>query len=184
MKPFANKIALGLLVACLSALAGFGLFQAMHGSPDGSIGIRTPADTSAEGQSLAAVRLGKEGVLRLSDYQGQVVLLNFWATWCPPCRKEIPDLYALDQKYRADGFRVIGVAVDKQEAAEKFLQSLGVNYPNVADRRESLALMGRLGNRSGGLPFSVLIGRDGGVILTRLGTVTPEMGEEWLKQAL
>lgn len=95
----------------------------------------------------------------LKDFAGQVVLVDVWATWCPPCRAEIPDLVKLYDKERAKGFTVIGVAVDKNsEAVEPFAKANGIDYPLI------LKPDGAAGWNTGGLPSGFLVARDGTVI--------------------
>lgn len=104
----------------------------------------------------------------LADLQGQVILLNFWASWCPPCIKEMPHLIALQEAYADDGFTVVGIAQDQPEAVEQFLQRLPVNYPIWLDTgmdRVSAAF----GNSQQALPFSVLIDRQGRIVERQLG---------------
>jgi cytochrome c biogenesis protein CcmG/thiol:disulfide interchange protein DsbE len=70
--------------------------------------------------------------ISLADFRGKVVILNFWATWCPPCKREIPDFIALQTKYAAQGLQVVGVAVsDEESAVRKFVSDAGMNYPVV-----------------------------------------------------
>jgi thiol-disulfide isomerase/thioredoxin len=95
-----------------------------------------------------------------SSYAGNVVLVNFWAAWCTPCTDEIPKLIAFQEKYRAQGFRVIGISMeDKDSALREFYRKNKVNYPVVAgNERIAEAYGGILG-----LPTSVLISRDGSI---------------------
>src|SRR5215211_1151825 len=87
------------------------------------------------GQSSKAPELALKDLrgrsLRLSDYQGKVVLLNFWATWCPPCRAEMPDLIRMQREYGRRGLQVIGITYPPEESREvrQFIRKLGVNYP-------------------------------------------------------
>src|SRR6478609_10902340 len=77
--------------------------------------------------------------IRLSDYRGKVVLVNFWATWCPPCRKEIPDLIELQREYRSRGLQVIGVTYPPQKIADvrRFVRKAMVNYPVALGTKET-----------------------------------------------
>jgi len=103
-------------------------------------------------------------VIKLSDYKGKLVLINFWASWCGPCRAEIPTLTKLQETYKDKSFSVIGLAVENKKNAEKFLQGQKINYPNAydADADEKGAntvkeMLTKYGNPDGILPFSVLI---------------------------
>lgn len=96
--------------------------------------------------------------LRLSEFLGEVVMLNFWATWCGSCRQEMPELEQLYETYRSAGFVLIGVNVDDDtERAAKFVQALDIDYPILLDPRKSVAPLYRLDE----LPMSVLIDRAG-----------------------
>jgi len=101
-------------------------------------------------------------VIKLSDYKGKLVLINFWASWCGPCRAEIPTLTKLQETYKDRSFTIIGLAVENQKNAEKFLQGREINYPNAYDADEKGAntvkeMLTKYGNPDGILPFSVLI---------------------------
>ena len=97
--------------------------------------------------------------VRLSDYRGRVVLLNFWATWCGPCQIEIPWLVEFENKYRAEGFTVLGVSMDEDgwKAVKPFIAAKKVNYPVVLGDEEVNQLYGGIES----LPTTLLIGRDG-----------------------
>ena len=107
----------------------------------------------------------------VSAEKGNVVLLNVWATWCGPCRVEIPELQALHNKYDARGFKVVGVSLDENGDAEvkKFVAEYKVTYPIAIDAE------GRVANvlRTTVLPTSVLIGRDGRIVWRKIGPVLP-----------
>ncbi len=120
--------------------------------------------------------------IRLSDYRGQVVLLNFWATWCGPCKIEIPWFVEFQRTYKDRGFTVIGVSVDEDgwEAVRPFLASRQVNYPVVVSTVE-------VEQKYGGveaLPMSFLIDREGRIASTHLGLVTRKTYEEEIRQLL
>ena len=79
---------------------------------------------------------------RLSDYKGKVVLLNFWATWCPPCRTEIPDLIKMQRQYRAQGLRIVGITYPPEKTSEvrRFMRRLGINYRIAIGTKATKAL--------------------------------------------
>jgi thiol-disulfide isomerase/thioredoxin len=124
---------------------------------------------------------GKE--VNLADLKGHVVLLNFWATWCGPCRLEIPWFVELEQQYRNRGLRVVGVSVDDPpDALPPFAKEFKINYPLLVGRdREDIQ------NAFGpiiGVPITVIIGRDGRVCVKHIGPVGKEQFESEIKALL
>jgi peroxiredoxin len=117
---------------------------------------------------------------RSEDLQGKVLLLNFWAAWCPPCRREIPDFVALQRKWGDRGVQFVGIALDNEAAVRAFVEATPVNYPILIGDEQSAQLAVQLGNRSQGLPFSVLFDRDGNIVMRRTGLLTREMLEKQL----
>ena len=101
--------------------------------------------------------------------RGKVVLVNFWATWCPPCLKEIPGFIRLQEKYGKAGLQFVGISVDNPEAVARFWQDMKINYPLLLADDTTYDLMAAYGNARGGLPYSVLISIDGTIVATRLG---------------
>jgi len=115
---------------------------------------------------------------QLSQWHGQRVLLNFWATWCAPCRKEMPQLSAAQTSHA--GVQVIGVALDQPQAVREYLKHTTVDYPILigidADPEPTL----HFGDTVGALPYSVLIGPDGRIRRTKLGPFNAAELDEWL----
>lgn len=126
-----------------------------------------------------------EGKLRnIDEWNGKVLLVNFWATWCPPCKKEMPAFIELHEEYQEQGFEVIGIALDDEESVQDFVDTLGVNYTVMAAEYAGLELSRIYGNRIGALPFSVFVGRDGKIELTRAGELSKEQVEKIIQPLL
>jgi peroxiredoxin len=138
----------------------------------------------AKGQPAPEFQLkdlaGKE--VRLSDYHGKVVLLNFWATWCPPCKEEMPWFVDLQQRYGPQGLQVIGVAMDDsgEKTIASFTKRLGVNYPVLLGKESVAQAYGDVQF----LPDTFYIGRDGKIVAHVQGLINRKEIEETVKKAL
>ena len=100
--------------------------------------------------------------VKLSDFKGKVIILNFWATWCPPCRAEIPEFVALQRKYADKGFTVIGVSLDEQgpSVVKPFMARLGINYPVVMGDQKTVGAYGDIA----AIPTTFVIDRQGNIV--------------------
>ena len=105
----------------------------------------------------------------LSQWQGKVLLVNFWATWCPPCREEIPIFSSLRKKFTSDGFEVVGISIDDANKVKQYRRSMQIDYPLLDGEQSGMSLMVSLGSPTGGLPFSVLYDRSGDVVHIKTG---------------
>jgi thiol-disulfide isomerase/thioredoxin len=119
--------------------------------------------------------------LTLESLRGHPLVLNFWATWCPPCIEEMPLLSSFFAQNSAKGWQVLGIAVDKLAPVQAFLQQTPVPYPVALAGMTGLDLSRNLGNTAGGLPFTVLIGADGRILSRKLGKLRPDDLERWHK---
>ena len=113
----------------------------------------------------------------LLEWQGQVLVLNFWATWCEPCREEIPGFMQVRERLRRSGVEFVGIAIDQAAKVAHFAQTLNVSYPLLLAEASGLDLMRKLGNPSGGLPFTVIIGQTGGLVFRNLGALSKQIIE-------
>ncbi len=123
------------------------------------------------GQMRPDYRLGnRDGQwVTAADFDGQIVLMNFWATWCQPCREEMPMLAQLHQDLGDAGLEVVGIALDDVAQARQFADELGIAYPILVGSTDVMAAVQLYGNRSGVLPYSVLLDRAGRIRWTHLG---------------
>lgn len=110
---------------------------------------------------------------RLVEWQGRVVACNFWATWCAPCREEIPLLIAAQQQYGSKMVQIVGIGIDRADKISQFARDFKITYPLLIADLTAMDTMKQLGNRSGGLPFTVVLDRGGAVAKTRLGALKP-----------
>jgi thiol-disulfide isomerase/thioredoxin len=120
--------------------------------------------------------------LRLNDYKGKVVLLNFWATWCPPCRAEMPDLVKWQREYKSRGLQVIGITYPPEELAEvrEFIKSIKVNYPIALGEEQTKAVF----DKGETLPVTVVIDKKGIIREVIQGIIFPEEFEQKVKPLL
>lgn len=120
--------------------------------------------------------------VRLSDYKGRVLLLNFWATWCPPCRAEMPDLVKWQREYGSRGLQVIGITYPPAEAREvrQFIRTIKVNYPILIGSAETKALF----EQGDTLPVTVIIDRAGSIHGLIEGIILPEEFEQKVRPLL
>ena len=115
----------------------------------------------------------------MQSFQGRPLLINFWATWCPPCIEELPLIEAFYQENKAKSWQVLGIAVDQRDAVQRFLARSPVAFPVVLAGFPGMELSKSLGNLSGGLPFTVVIGQDGVVAHRKMGKVVDTDLSAW-----
>jgi peroxiredoxin len=116
-------------------------------------------------QALFSATLPNENEVNqaLAQYKGKIIVLNFWATWCPPCRDEMPELSQLHLSYQNKNVVVLGIGIDEAHAVKSFIQSNAVSYPLFVSENEGMALNSSLGNSQGVLPYTVIIDTNGDV---------------------
>ena len=151
-------------------LGAAGAAAAVAGAIAGALALQA---RSGAAELLAARYPDTDGrVRRLLDWRGSVLLCNFWATWCAPCREEVPILVAAKQQWASRGFEVVGIGIDSADKIREFSITYKVNYPVLVADGSALQLLRRLGNQAGGLPYSVVLDRTGSIAQRHLGALT------------
>jgi thiol-disulfide isomerase/thioredoxin len=120
--------------------------------------------------------------LALASLRGQPLLLNFWGTWCPPCVREMPELDRFARAHAAQGWRVLGLAVDNTAAVQRFLATTPVSYAVALAGFDGAGLSRELGNTAGGLPFTVAFDRQGRQVQQKAGETTAAELAAWAAQ--
>jgi len=165
--------------AVIGAASGFA-WRALDdaGRPE----IPTPVQTVQQVDVLPAFSYPDlDGRVRSSEeFSDKVLVLNFWATWCAPCRKETPEFVALQKQY-AGNVQFVGIAIDDEDPVREFADTFSVNYPLLLGDIEAVALSKRLGNRYEGLPFTIVAAPGGNVVLRHTGGLEREQLEPLLR---
>ncbi len=178
--PQRRRLVFGAVAAC-AGLGGAGLAwwqqrgnstvegtananNAAQGSPGSGLATSKFWELAFEaptGQSIAMVSL-----------KGKPLLINFWATWCPPCVEELPLINRFYQENSKNGWQVLGLAVDQKSAVNGFLAKMPLNFPVALAGMSGVELSKSLGNLSGGLPFTVVVGSTGDVLHRKMGRIS------------
>jgi thiol-disulfide isomerase/thioredoxin len=110
----------------------------------------------------------------LGQWRGKVVVVNFWATWCAPCREEMPEFVRAQSEFGPKGLQFVGIAVDQADKVDEFARELRLNYPVLIGGYGAIELSKTLGNRLMALPFTIIVDRQGRVAHTQLGPLKPD----------
>jgi thiol-disulfide isomerase/thioredoxin len=140
-----------------------------------------PASSSTDQLWQAKFTQPDGQVLAMASWRGQPLVVNFWATWCPPCLKEMPEIDRFARQFKSTGGRVLGVAVDNPSAVAAYLARTPVSYAIGLAGFAGTDLSRSLGNSSGALPFTVAINRAGQVAQRRLGETSFDELSQWAK---
>ncbi|MBI4006621.1 MAG: TlpA family protein disulfide reductase [Gammaproteobacteria bacterium] len=166
-------IGIGLIIAILSGVIGFKVHRSFQ------------ADTNQTNTNVTISRSGTDIIGRLrpefslpdmngamhnvTEWDGKVVAINFWATWCPPCRDEIPEFIKLQEKFADQGLQFIGIALQQARDVREFATTLGINYPILVGEEEVIDVATQYGNYFGALPYTVIINRESHIAFIKPG---------------
>lgn len=176
-------------LALLSAFGGYQFHQHLKGENKANVvkAVHNPiAPESVIGTKIEDFSLSdSNGELRsLSEWQNKVIVINFWATWCAPCREEIPAFVDLQQRYNGKGLQFIGIALQEAEEVRGFLEEYNVNYPSLVGGDEVIEAAKRLGNDIGALPYTVIVDSSGEIVFTRRGPLSKTDAETFIQTLL
>lgn len=169
------------LLLMASATAGFLAYRYFLPLETGPVAVG--ASEAVAPQVLPAFALpDPQGLMRSSDeWQGRPLLVNFWATWCAPCRREIPLLKELQREYAELDLQVIGIALDYPDAVQEFAEDMGINYPILVGEQEAMELAEQFGAEFIALPFTVFSGSDGRILEIHFGELHRDQAEAVLE---
>jgi peroxiredoxin len=179
-------VAIGAAALVMSLLAGVGAWVLLS-RPDAGPASRAGAIAGMPaGTPRPAFRLADlEGRMRdVSEWDGKVLVVNFWATWCPPCLREIPHFVAMHDRYAGKGLVVVGIAIDDPERSAAFAREHGISYLVLLGEEDGAEASRLLGNRQGVLPYTVVVDRSGRVSFSLAGEISPETLEGAIKPLL
>jgi thiol-disulfide isomerase/thioredoxin len=157
-----KKILVFVAIAILSAV--FGAYVSVKKQPS------IKSDSQAVESLLKANIPDTQGQTHaLSEWRGKVLLVNFWATWCPPCVEEMPELVDLQNSSEIKNLQIIGIGIDSPSNIQQFTKKFQISYPILVAGMEGSEIARALGNQAGGLPFTVLLDAEGRIRQTYLG---------------
>ena len=166
---------LGVVLIALAALmAGFFLSARYYAEPLPA--SRLSPDGILVGSQRPDFRLGSSSgeVVTPADFSGKVLLINFWATWCVPCRHEMPMLMDLQKEFGPEGLRVIGIALDDVQSTRDFVNAYGITYPILVGATDVIEVSTAYGNVENVLPYSVLVDKKGVIRWQYVGEIQQE----------
>ncbi len=160
-----NKKTFFIIAALIAMTGGFFVNQLLNDA-DGKIPNSPMIEFSLQDTT------GKQR--SINEWQGKILIINFWATWCPPCLKEIPEFIKLQDEFQTKNVQFIGVAIDDQKAVKEYLNTIKINYPMLIGGDEAIALSYQLGNIIAAVPFTVFVNPEGQIFHRQPGEIDRE----------
>lgn len=160
-EPVRTVTIAAVAAAALTAGLLFGLLDPQRSKEDPGVTIAQLVLPDLAGNPTSA-----------AQWRGKVVVINFWASWCPPCRDEIPGLARTQAELGPEGLQIVGIAVDSAEKSKAAAAEWGITYPILVGGAAAIDLSRRLGNPTGGLPYTVVLDRSGGLVASHLGAIS------------
>jgi len=175
------KMVAGLLIFIGGVMGGNALYKWLSEHSEGHVVAQEMVSKHRPDFSLPDLA-GK--MHNMSEWDGKVTVINFWATWCPPCKRELPAFIELQNLYGAQGLQFVGVAIDNKEQVIAYTDNVGLTYPTLLGEDEAVKVSRAFGNRLDALPYTVIINRKGDIALVQRGELTREVAEQTIKSLL
>ncbi|MDT8363630.1 MAG: TlpA disulfide reductase family protein [Nitrosomonas sp.] len=177
-----SRFSFYVVAAILSLAAGFAYKSRQI---DNSLHMTSSQKQAGADAFFKAALTDVTGAVQQGEqWRGKIIIANFWATWCAPCREEIPELIDTYDSYREQGVVVVGIAVDEVKKVAAFNEEFGINYPVVVGEFDAFILAEAMGNPQGALPFTVTIDQSGNIVNTHLGRIKKKQIEEVIRALL
>jgi len=164
----------------LVALAAFGAGVWLSTSRQ----VEAPQDSASDVIFSLSLPDFENKLQRLSQWRGKVLVVNFWATWCAPCREEIPIFVKMQEKYGNKRLQFVGISIDKADKTVEFAHKFGINYPTLIGTFDTVETSRQAGNKRRVLPYTVIFDRSGQIVTTELGGLTEEKLESVINPLL
>ncbi len=168
-------------IALVSMLGGALLFNLLQ--PDSSTIPPASSTTPIELHSIPLFDLSGQQT-SIGDWKGDILIVNFWAPWCAPCRREVPSLIKIHQEYAQQGVRVLGIAFDSEPQVSRFAADYQINYPLFLGGNRTAMYNAAFGNPSGSLPFTALLDRNQRIAFQHNGELSSAQLREQLEALL
>lgn len=168
------RVLIGILILAAAGFLAYGMLAPATGTKTDKVA------TSGAVETLFAASFPDQigATQALNQWRGKIVVVNFWATWCPPCREEMPELSAFQEQYRPQNVVVLGISTDDVAKIRDFVQASPTTYPLLSGDFEAMALAESLGNNKGILPYTVLLRPDGSIASAYLGRLDMKILEK------
>ena len=184
-----RHLALAFALLLAAGAAGVGVYEWLAPATPPAAQVQAqvaPAMAPGEALGTSMDDLSGSGSRKLADWRGKALIVNFWATWCAPCREEIPLLVKLQAKYAAQGLQVIGIATDEtdKKRVQEYLRHMVVNYPMLMGDENVASLVAGFGGNLVGLPYTLVLDRNGRPLKVHAGELDPDEAEKLVEMAL
>lgn len=175
-----SKIAINLILA---GIVGAGLWFTFHNKPAST---QAPATSKILPQQLPSFSMqDTAGTIRhSSEWSGKILIVNFWATWCPPCLEEMPELVVFQEQFSSQGVQIVGVAVDNLEPVKEFIELYEINFPVVHGQDDAIELGKKMGNRISALPYTAIFDQNGTTLYAQPGKISSDTLEKLIDPLL